>query len=113
VLVRVPGRSDPDFATLVGPLARFVPVEVGTRPPEAKGARQERPHAARFAFEGFRAAARMPGVASEPWPLPPHVPFDGTPCLILTERPDGSMSGGCAGPVRLIEDFLREVDCLS
>ncbi|MER5426794.1 AMP-binding protein [Streptosporangium roseum] len=129
VLVREPGRAEPAHAGMVGPLALDVPVRIAlpgglddpsdllktvesaaTRPSPPSG-----PHTARFLFEGFRPEPYLPGLKSEPHPLPVAAPADGRPLLTLTEQPDGSMSGVCAGPgaERLGRRFRRMCDDLS
>ncbi|MFD8563975.1 AMP-binding protein [Streptosporangium canum] len=128
VLVREPGRVEPAHAGMVGPLALDVPVRIAlpgglddpsdllrtvesaaTRPSPPSG-----PHTARFLFEGFRPEPYLPGLKSEPHPLPVAAPADGRPLLTLTEQPDGSMSGVCAGPAaeRLGRRFRRLCDDL-
>ncbi|WP_433360232.1 AMP-binding protein [Streptosporangium sp. CA-115845] len=127
VLVREPGRSEPAHATLVGPLALDVPVRI-TIPGDpgdlvdpaaliglAEAVPETAGHAGRFRFEGFRPEPYLPGLKSEPYPLPAAPPADGGPSLTLTEQPDGSMSGVCAGPVAddLGRGFQRLCDLLA
>ncbi|MEN3540497.1 AMP-binding protein [Microbispora sp. ZYX-F-249] len=127
VLVGSPARQGPGAAALVGPVARNVPVVVS---PEAgvlervREALAESPphlvwdgfpaHTGRFTFQGLRPEPYWPGGVAEPLTLPPRVLADAPPRLVVTERPDGSLSCRCAGPSAraALESFTRHLSLL-
>ncbi|MGW0486153.1 AMP-binding protein [Nonomuraea sp. NPDC003214] len=120
VLVRSPGRTAPSAAGLVGPLSVDIPVlpeqviEVADADAEAHRFRPVPAHAGRFAFDGLRPEPDLPGLRTEPLPLPPPTPPHGPPRLTLTAQPDGNVSGHCEGrsAARAAESFTHHLGLL-
>ncbi|GAA1771573.1 AMP-binding protein [Nonomuraea bangladeshensis] len=118
VLVRSPGRTTPGAAGLVGPLGVDIPglpeQVVEAADAEAHRFRPVPPHAGRFTFEGLRPEPDLPGLRTEPLPLPAPTPPHGPPRLTLTAQPDGSLSGHCEGrsAARAAESFTHHLGLL-
>ncbi|MBB2744184.1 UNVERIFIED_ORG: acyl-CoA synthetase (AMP-forming)/AMP-acid ligase II [Microbispora rosea subsp. rosea] len=127
VLVGSPARDSPGAAALVGPVARNIPVVVSPGPgvlDRVREALAESPpylvwdcfpaHTGRFTFQGLRPEPYWPGGVAEPLTLPPQVLADAPPRLVVTERPDGSLSCRCAGPSAgaALESFARHLSLL-